>query len=65
MVFGDILVLTVQEQAKIGFCYSKENSHGRRNSDRDNKGIMFLCESKETNIEKKEKKKRLEPEMVI
>lgn len=29
VVFGDILVLTVKEQAKIGFCSSKVNFHGR------------------------------------
>lgn len=28
-VFGDILVLSVKEQTKTGFCYSKENSHER------------------------------------
>lgn len=62
VVFGDILVLTVQEQAKIGFCYSKENSHGRRKSDRNNKGIMFFVwKQKETNSVKRVN--GLEPEM--
>lgn len=28
-VFGDILVLSVKEQTKTGFCYSKGNSHER------------------------------------
>lgn len=36
-VFGDILVLSVKEQTEIGFCYSKENSHGRTNSDQEQK----------------------------
>lgn len=52
-VFGDILVLSVKEQTKIGFCYSKKNSHGRGIQIGNNRGIRFLYESKETNTVKR------------
>lgn len=45
MVLGDILVLTVKEQARIGLGGEIQIGNNRR--------IMFLCESKETNTVKR------------
>lgn len=57
VVLGDRLVFAVNgARPKIGFCYSEENSHGRRNSDQEQYEdyvFLFCVKSKETNSVKR------------